>query len=162
MLPDGRSVLFTITSPTGGLEAARVAILDLQTRTRRVLLRGGSQAHYVPSGHLVYGQAGTLQAVAFDLAHLEIRGTPVTVIPDVVTSSRGGVDAVVANDGTLAYLSVGDAAGPPRTLVWVDRQGRETPIGAPPRPYFLPALSPDGMRVAVFANVRKATSGSGI
>ena len=36
--------------------------------------------------------------------------------------------------------------------VWVDRQGRETPIGAPPRPYFLPALSPDGTRVAVFAN----------
>jgi Tol biopolymer transport system component len=36
--------------------------------------------------------------------------------------------------------------------VWVDRLGVETPIGAPPRPYFLPALSPDGTRVAVFAN----------
>jgi serine/threonine-protein kinase len=36
--------------------------------------------------------------------------------------------------------------------VWVDRQGRETPIPAPARPYLLPALSPDGTRVAVFAN----------
>ena len=36
--------------------------------------------------------------------------------------------------------------------MWVDRQGRETPIPAPPRPYLLPALSPDGTRVAVFAN----------
>src|SRR5262249_40604415 len=30
ILPDGRSVLFTITARTGGLDAAQVAILDLQ------------------------------------------------------------------------------------------------------------------------------------
>ena len=131
MLPDGRSVLFTITALTGGLGAAQVAVLDLQTGTRQVLLRGGSHAHYVPSGHLVYGQAGTLRAVAFDLARREVRGTPVTVVPDVVTSSQGGVDAVVARDGTLAYLSVGGVAGTPRTLVWVDRHGqRDTDWGA--------------------------------
>jgi len=152
MLPDGRAVLFTITALTGGLGAAQVAILDLQTGKRQVLLSGGSHAHYVSSGHLIYGQAGTLQAVAFDLARREVRGTPVTVVPDVVTSSRGGVDVVVARDGTLAYLSVGSVTGTPRTLVWVDRLGNEIPIGAPPRPYFLPALSPDGTRVAVFAN----------
>ena len=152
MLPGGRAVLFTITALTGGLGASQVAVLDLQSGTYRVLVRGGSHAHYVPSGHLIYGEAGTLRAVAFDLARLELRGTPVTVVPDVVTTSQGGVDAVVAHDGTLAYLSVGGLAGTPRTLVWVDRQGRETPIGAPPRPYFLPALSPDGTRVAVFAN----------
>jgi len=152
ILPGGRAVLFTITALSGGLGAARVAVLDLQTGARRVLLHGGSHAHYVSSGHLVYGEAGTLRSVAFDLARLETRGTPVTVVPDVVTTSQGGVDAVVARDGTLAYLSVGSVAGTPRTLVWVDRQGRETPIGAPPRPYLLPALSPDGTRVAVFAN----------
>ena len=83
----------------------------------------------------------------FDLARLETRGTPVPVVPDVVTTSNGGVDAVVAGDGTLAYVS-GSAEGTPRTLVWVDRQGHETPIPAPPRPYLLPALSPDGTRVA--------------
>ncbi len=152
LLPGGRTVLFTITALTGGLGAAQVAVLDLQTGTRRVLVRGGSHAHYLPSGHLVYAEAGTLRAVPFDVASLETRGTSVTVVPEVVTTSNGGVDAVVAGDGTLAYLSVGSVAGTPRTLVWVDRQGRETPIGAPPRPYFLPALSPDGSRVAVFAN----------
>jgi eukaryotic-like serine/threonine-protein kinase len=152
MLPGGRHVLFTVTALTGGLGAAQVAVLDLQTGTYRVLLRGGSHAHYVPSGHLVYGEAGTLRAVAFDPAGMEVRGTPLTVVPDVVTSTQGGVNAVVAADGTLAYLSVGGAGGEPRTLVWVDRQGREAPIEAPARPYFLPALSPDGTRVAVFAN----------
>ena len=155
MLPGGRAVLFTITALTGGLDAAQVAVLDLQTGMRKVLVRGGSHAHYVSSGpeggHLVYAAAGTLRAVPFDLARLETRGTSVTVVPDVVTTINGGVDAVVAGDGTLAYVS-GSVEGTPRTLVWVDRQGRETPIPAPPRPYLLPALSPDGTRVAVFAN----------
>ena len=151
MLPGGRAVLFTITSLTGGLDAAQVAVLDLQTGARRILVRGGSHAHYVSSGHLVYTAAGTLRAVPFDLARLETRGMPVTVVPDVVTTIKGGVDAVVAGDGTLAYV-LGTIEGTPRTLVWVDRQGLETPIPAPPRPYFLPALSPDGTRVAVFAN----------
>ena len=35
MLPGGRAVLFTITSLTGGLDAAQVAVLDLQTGARR-------------------------------------------------------------------------------------------------------------------------------
>jgi eukaryotic-like serine/threonine-protein kinase len=151
MLPGGRAVLFTITSLTGGLDAAQVAVLDLQTGARRILVRGGSHAHYVSSGHLVYAAAGTLRAVPFDLARLETRGTPVTLVPDVVTTIQGGVNAVVAGDGTLAYV-LGTVEGTPRTLVWVDRQGHETPIPAPPRPYLLPALSPDGTRVAVFAN----------
>jgi Tol biopolymer transport system component len=151
MLPGGRAVLFTITSLTGGLDAAQVAVLDLQTGARRILVRGGSHAHYVSSGHLVYAAAGTLRAMPFDLARLETRGTPVTVVPDVVTTIKGGVNAVVAGDGTLAYV-LGTVEGTPRTLVWVDRQGHETPIPAPPRPYLLPALSPDGTRVAVFAN----------
>ena len=151
MLPGGRAVLFTITSLTGGLDAAQVAVLDLQTGARRILVRGGSHAHYVSTGHLVYAVAGTLRAVPFDLARLETRGTPVTVVPDVVTTINGGMNAVVAADGTLAYV-LGTVEGTPRTLVWVDRQGHETPIPAPPRPYLLPALSPDGTRVAVFVN----------
>jgi serine/threonine-protein kinase len=61
------------------------------------------------------------------------------------------VNAVVAGDGTLAYVP-GNAEGTSRTLVWVDRDGRETPTSAPPRPYLFPALSPDGTRVAVYAN----------
>ena len=65
-----------------------MAVLDLQTGTRTILVRGGSHAHYVPSGHLVYAAAGTLRAVPFDLARLETRGTPVPVVPEVVTTHR--------------------------------------------------------------------------
>jgi len=151
-LPGGRAVLFTITAVTGGLDAAQVAVLDLQTGMRTVLVRGGSHAHYVSSGHLVYAAAGTLRAVPFDLARLETRGTSVPVVPDVMTTAAGGVEAVVAADGTLAYVSRAGGGATQRTLVWVDRQGRETPIPAPPRAYVFPRLSPDGTRIAVFAN----------
>jgi len=149
MLPGGRGVLFTITRVTGGLDAAQVAVLDLRTGARKVLVRGGSDAHYVSSGHLVYGAAGTLRAVLFDLARLETRGTSVPVVPAVVTTPAGAVDAVGARDGTLAYVPGGVAGGVPHMLVWVDRQGRETPIAAPPRAYRHARLSPDGTRIAL-------------
>jgi eukaryotic-like serine/threonine-protein kinase len=153
LLPGGRRVLFTIAALTGGLDAAQVAVLDLQTGTRTVLVRGGSHAHYVPTGHLLYQSGGTLQAIAFDLAQLETRGQPVPVLPVVMTTAAGGIDAVVADDGTLAYVSGGSATGAaaPRALVWVDRQGRETPIAAPSHAYVYPRLSPDGTRIVVSA-----------
>jgi serine/threonine-protein kinase len=152
-LPGGRALLFTVLPVTGGVDAAQVAVLDRQTRVQTVVVRGGSHAHYVGSGHLVYAAANTLRAVAFDPVTLETRGTPVPVVPDVVTmvvSPGGGVDAVVAADGTLAYVrGVGGVAQ--RTLVWVDRQGQETPIAAPPRAYVYPRVSPEGGRVVVRA-----------
>ncbi len=40
--------------------------------------------------------------------------------------------------------------------MWVDRQGRETPIPAPPRAYVYPRLSPDGTRIAVYAGDQEA------
>jgi hypothetical protein len=149
-LPDGRGVLFTVLPATGGLASAQVVVLDLQSSTRTVLVPGGSHAHYASSGHLVYATPGTLRAVPFDLTQLQTRGTPVAVIPDVVTTPNGAVDAVVAGDGTLAYVAGGAMAAAPGTLVWVDRQGRETAIPAPPRMYGHPRLSPDGTRVAAF------------
>ena len=151
LLPGGRFLLFTIaTSVSGGLDAAQVAAFDLQSRTTKILIRGGSHGHYVSSGHLVYAAAGTLRAVPFDLAHLEVRGVAVPVIPQVSVTTAGGANAVVANDGTLAYVA-GGAAMLDRTLVWVTRDGHETPIPASSRPYTYPRISPDGTRVAVWA-----------
>jgi serine/threonine-protein kinase len=145
ILPGGQAVLFTITATTGGLDQAQVAVLDLRTGTQTVLIRGGSDARYVSSGHLVYAAAGRLHAVAFDLARLAVVGTPVTVQPEVPT----GAGMAVAADGTLVYVSGGVSADG-RSLVWVDRQGQETPIPAPPRNYAYPRLSPDGTRLTLY------------
>ncbi len=42
-----------------------------------------------------------------------------------------------------------------RRLVWVDRQGKEEPLSAPVRHYYLPRLSPDGRQVAVEVHLDK-------
>ena len=74
---------------TASIDNAQIAVLDLRTGTSKVLIRGGSHAHYVPTGHLVYGVAGTLRAVAFDLGRLEVVGTPAPVLEGVVTTAIG-------------------------------------------------------------------------
>ena len=56
----------------------------------------------------------------------------------------GAVHFAVSENGTLVYATSYGSTAVPRTLTWVDRQGREDPIGAPPRPYLYPRLSPDG------------------
>jgi serine/threonine-protein kinase len=148
ILPGGQAVLFTITATTGGPQQSQVAVLDLQTLTQRVLIQGGSRARYVSSGHLVYAAGAPrerLHAVAFDLSRLDVVGTPVTVQPEVPTDKGW---AVAAN-GTLVYVS-GGVSDVPRSLVWVDRQGQETPIPAPPRNYAFPRISPYGTRLALY------------
>jgi serine/threonine-protein kinase len=150
ILPGGEAVLFTITNMTDRLQQAQVAVLDLRTGTQTVLIRGGSDARYVSSGHLVYAAEGTLRAVAFDLARLAVVGTSVAVLPGVQTTATGAANVAVAADGTLVYIPGGMATGPRSTLVWVDRQGQETPLPAPPRSYVYPRLSPNGTRLAFY------------
>ena len=149
-LPGGEAVLFTITPANGGIENAQIAVLDLQTGTSKVLIRGGSHAHYVPTGHLVYGVAGTLRAVAFDLGRLEVVGTPAPVLEGVVTTAKGAADVAVAANGSLVYVPGGAGGGGQQTVVSVDRQGRASPLpGLPPDSYRDVRVSPDGARLAL-------------
>ena len=54
----------------------------------------------------------------------------------------------VSQTGSLVYVA--KPASSDATLEWVDRQGQETPIPAPPRDYAFPRLSPDGTRLAIY------------
>jgi serine/threonine-protein kinase len=149
VLPGGAAVLFTITAPQ--LENSQVAVLDLKTGQRKILIRGGSQAEYVDTGHLVYAAAGSLRAVRFDLKRLEVVSDPVPVVEQVLTATSGEASFALSRTGTLLYVPGGLAGvqGAPRSLVWVNRQGKEDAIKAPLRPYTYPRLSPDGSRLAI-------------
>ena len=149
-LPDGQSVLFTILPIGGGLDGAQVAVLDLRTATSKVLIRGGSDARYLPSGHLVYGVAGTLRAVAFDLKRLEVVGTPAPVLEGVTTTTSGAADIAVAANGSLVYVAGVAGGGGQQTVVSVDRQGRASALpGLPLDSYRDVRVSPDGARLAL-------------
>ena len=149
VLPGGKAVLFTILSTVGTVQNAQIAVLNLQTGEQKVLVPGGSYPRYVPTGHIIYGVEGTLRAVAFDLGRLEVQSDPVPVLQGVVTKLSGAASFSVADNGSLVYLAQGSQGSVGRTLVWVDRQGREEPIKAPARAYMRPRPSPDGTRVAL-------------
>ena len=148
VLPGGRAILFTIAS-VGPAENSQVAVLDLNTRQSKTLFRGGSDAQYVETGHLVYAASGTLRADRFDLSKLEARGESVPVIDKVRMASQGSAAYSVSKDGTLVYVQAVSRDAAKRTLVWVDREGREEPLSAEAKPYSHPRLSPDGTRLAV-------------
>ncbi len=144
-LPDGRAVLFVAN--TGNLATTAIHVVSLETGKRKLLVEGGSQPRYASSGHLIYGVGSTLYAVPFDARRLEIVGERVAVLEEVATSALGATKYAVSASGALAYITGGLSRN---TLVWVDRDGREESIAAPPRTYVYPRLSPDGTQVAVY------------
>ena len=157
VLPDGKHVLFSIARQ-GGPDASDIALLSLETRAWRVLVRGGTMPRYVASGHIVYSTSGRLRAVGFDLATLSVTTESQQVLDGVRTKIRGAADFAVADNGTLIYLP-GRAMLPLSRLSWVTPSGSVTPIGIEPGPYGDGVLSPDGRFVAA---EMADESGSGI
>ncbi|OGD38881.1 MAG: hypothetical protein A2V45_10805 [Candidatus Aminicenantes bacterium RBG_19FT_COMBO_58_17] len=154
-LPGGKAILFTVMRQGVDMQP-RVALLQLDTRTWRVLLEDAADARYVPTGHVIFLRQGTLMAVRFSLEQLQISGPAQPVIANVVQAvysttwsynSFAGQFAVSAK-GSLLYAA--GAVLPPleNSLVWVDHKGLEQPAVPLLFPYWNPRLSPDGRRIA--------------
>jgi serine/threonine-protein kinase len=148
ILPNDSAVLFTVIttrtiSPITAATApeSRIEAIDMRTGARKIVVRGGGRPRYISAGHLVYGSGEAINAVPFDATRLKTLGDPVQV------ADGGASSFVLTREGTLAYRS--DDGAKLRTLVWVDRNGREEDLGAPPGDYILPRVSPDGLRVAL-------------
>ena len=152
LLPGGDEVLFSLASTAGGnrWNEGQVVVESLGTDDRKVVVEGGSDGTYVPTGHVVYALENVLFAVPFDLSRLERTGGPVAVL-DPVKRALGGASANYgfSAGGTLVYVPrAGGAAGSARHLVWVDRDGNETNLTQEPGSYQFPRVSPDGRRIA--------------
>ena len=85
MLPGGDWVLFTLATAaaTDGWDRARIVVQSLTSGERKTLIEGGSDARYLPTGHLVYALGGVVFAVPFDLRQLAVTGGPVPVVEGV-------------------------------------------------------------------------------
>jgi len=142
VLPNGNGLLF---SARGGVTDDQVYVESLRTHEQRALVKGFAP-HYLPTGHLVYVQGGTLFAVRFDAERFETEGTPVTLL-EGIRQARSGQPLISYSDvGSIVYLPTNAEAGS-NALVWVDRAGVEQPAGASGRPYAQPRLAPDGGRL---------------
>ena len=150
ILPGGKAVLFTLsTSDIDSYDEASIAVASLETRERRILFKGGSNARYAPTGHIVYARAGSLMGVPFDLDRLEVTGSPVQILKGVVTSDIfGSAQFSFSGDGALIYVPGGPEIYYTR-LVLVDRKGEVEPLPVTPGIYAVARFSPDGQRLAI-------------
>ena len=155
ILPHGKGLLFSVIGPRS--VDYHLAAASPVTHQRRDLTGNGTYARYATNGQLVYASAapppgvdvvsGSLRASAYDVGRLEKTGPDISVLENVWVSENSAAQFALSASGSLAYVSAGSTG--PRTLVWVDRQGKETPLPAPVRLYARPRLSPDGRRIAV-------------
>ena len=116
LLPDGDSVLFSVTNRTVGTEnrwdEAQIVVQSLTSGERQVILQGGSDARYLQSGHLVYALRDELFAVAFDADRLAVSGSPVAVVQGIVRALvTASANYSVSRRGALIYLPSGRKIG---------------------------------------------------
>ena len=156
VLPGGKALLFT--SVTIGWDTANIVLRSLENGQQRVLIQGGTDARYVNTGHILYMKLGTLMAVPFDLASLQVTGQPVAMIESVMHSinapngndETGVGQFAVSPTGTMAYILGGVGKFLESSFVWLDRKGVAEPLTtAPVRPYLFPRLSPGGDKIVV-------------
>ena len=123
-------------------------VQSLKSGERKVLIEAGSDARYVPTGHLVYALGSTLLAVPFDVKKLQVTGGPVPILEGVRradTAGGGGADAQFAfsNNGSLVYIPGGAVGGNEVSVLLVDHAGTPKPLNIPPGQYSDPRISPN-------------------
>jgi len=158
LLPDGDTLLFTVISTDseeGGIrwDEGQIVVQSLSTGERSTIINGGTDARYLPTDHIVYARGNALFAVAFDADALTVSGGAVAVVQDVARSNNGSSGVAhygVADNGTLVYITGSFDIEEARTLVWVDREGREEAIDVPPSNWMSPRISPtDATKLAL-------------
>ena len=160
LLPDGGTLLFTLARRVEGgtpWDSAQIVVQSLKTGERKTIVEGGSDARYVPTGHIVYAVGGTLFAVPFDLAKLSTTAGAVPVIEGVrrvTATTTGGTHIAFSNSGALVYVP-GPVSVAQQNLLLFDRKGGAEALALPPAAYRYPRVSPDGKRVVFETSDRK-------
>jgi serine/threonine protein kinase/Tol biopolymer transport system component len=163
LLPGGEAVLFTVVGGAAGGQPnvfnawadARIVAQSLRSGDRKILVEGGNDARYLPTGHILYALGGVVFAVPVNPQKLEVTGGAVPVLEGVMrtaiaTLATGSVQLGVSTTGSLAYLA-GQASTFPEarsSLALVERSGTTTLLKLPPGFYERPRVSPDARQVA--------------
>ena len=164
LLPGADTVLFTLATGTAPdrWDRATIVTQSLRTGERKTLVNGGSDARYLPTGHLVYALGGVVLAQPMDLRRLEIIGGAVPIIEGVRRTAQnvtGAAQFAASNTGSLIYVP-----GPVSTtvaqsdLALIGRTGAVQPLKLPPGFYFHPRVSPNGRHIAVTNDDGKAAN----
>ena len=142
LLPGSRSVLLS------QLGQNTVDLVSLDSGEVSTLVSEGTNASYLPTGHLVWTHEDNLLAAPFDVSSSTLTGQARTVIEGVLNETLHGALShyAVSDEGTLAYLpGTFQQAGSRPT--WVKLDGTTEPLPLPADTYLSPRVSPDGRRL---------------
>jgi serine/threonine protein kinase/Tol biopolymer transport system component len=153
ILPGGRALLYTVKKTAESWDTAQIVVQPLGGGERKVLVAGGTDGRYLPTGHLVYVLSGVMLAVRFDVERLAVIGGPVPVVEGVRRAigptTSGSAQMAIAQSGTLVYAPGPVTSETPGSdLALFDRKGANQPLKLPPATYRSPRVSPDGRFVA--------------
>ena len=143
-LPGAGRVVFTAYR---GLEPVGVYALDLESRTRRRILEGGSNVQFA-DGRLIFLRGTALMAQPFDFETLQFSGVAVTLADPVLANIavvRAGAFSV-SETGALVYVPQLRRGG--SRLVWATRDGKQTLIQEMPTTTRGLSVTSDGSRAA--------------
>ncbi|MHC4387815.1 MAG: protein kinase domain-containing protein [Planctomycetota bacterium] len=140
LLPQGKALLFIVASAALSFDDAHIAIVSLETGEFHNLDAKGCKPQYTSSGHLVFARAGKLLAASFDLERLELSGSPIPVLEDVMTHFVSYFS--LSSEGSLAYVPVVGGVVKNK-LVWVNHEGEVDPL-----PSWIPASDYEGCRLS--------------
>jgi serine/threonine-protein kinase len=158
MLPDGRTLLFTLIKGAGPDAWQKAEVVAQSGSGSRTTLIAGANARYLSSGHLVFARGGVLFAVSIDISRLQVTGVPVALIEGVGQSPNGGASFDVSDTGSLVYRpgpSTLSSTWQSSELASVDEGGRVDALKVTPGPYESPRISPDGKRLAFGSDDRR-------
>ena len=147
LLPDGRTLLY---ESGDGTDRSRIVALSLAGGHRETLVEGGRYPRLAPGGRLLYISANALRAVPLDVRTGRLVGDAVDDGIDRLLRGRTLVGKLaVANNGTLAWITILQADKSEHRLWRVDRSGRAGPLSDLRRAFSYPRLSPDGRKLAL-------------
>jgi eukaryotic-like serine/threonine-protein kinase len=149
ILPDGERILFTLRNVRSlpvSWDQAQIAVQSLRTGVRTILVNGGADAHYVPTGHIVYARGSTLLAASFDVKSLRL-GDSVPIPGDTRRGdATGAAQFSFSRNGAMVYLPVESSSA---TANLIDLSGTVTRLDLPSGSYADVVFSPDGKQIAM-------------
>ncbi len=157
LLPGSKEVLYTVMrNSEHDWDQTQIVLQSLESGERRVLVEGGSDARFVPTGHLVFAREGTLWAAAFDLASLTVIGPEIPVLEGVshgvntghTDRETGAAQFAFSESGSLAYIAGSVFPESQNQLVWVNCDGEVEPVNSDRGAISRPFLSPDRSTIA--------------
>ncbi len=156
VMANGVDVLFTVArAGAASFDDGLIAQAAIGRPGQRIVLRNGTSARSLPTGHLVYLRGTSLLAAPTGDDGLPVPGAAVPVVDRVMPAHTGAGYFSVSDTGCLVHLA-GESRHVHSQLVRLDAHGRLDPLPIAGRVVEEPRLSPDGRHLAV--GVRAATN----